>query len=273
MRILLAGYYGFSNLGDEMLAAAARDLLCGEHQVTILRARRYFIPLLLRSDCLMFAGGSLFQDATGRGLSVWYYALWALTAKLCGKKLFLVAQGIGPLRRPFNRWLTRLIFCRADFVSLRDRESAKVVGLRKYHLTTDLLFNLDLKIKPKRHNKIAVNFTQPILQECRPLYLAMQPGRDYGQKCDLRLLAGAHAAVGRRLHFVILALLLGVPVVAINYDPKVDSLCRRLKIPCVNLNGLDKIPRLLPKARRIDITAEKCLAYRSLQTLKEALRG
>ncbi|GBR76307.1 polysaccharide pyruvyl transferase CsaB [Candidatus Termititenax persephonae] len=273
MRILLAGYYGFGNLGDEMLAVVARDLLRPRHQVTILRARRRFLPLLRRADCLFFAGGSLFQDATGRGLSVWYYALLALTAKLWGKKLFLVAQGLGPFRRLSSRWLTSFVFRCADFVSLRDTESAGLIGLRQYQLTTDLLFNLQLKVKPQRRREIVVNFTRPILPEYQPLYFAMQPRVDYGRRYAWAVLAGARLAVGRRLHFIILALLLGVPVVAINYDPKVESLCRRLQIPCVPADRLDLLPRVLTQARRINIAAERRLAKRSWQAVQEALYG
>ncbi|MDR2428205.1 MAG: polysaccharide pyruvyl transferase family protein [Candidatus Margulisbacteria bacterium] len=287
MKILLAGYYGFGNLGDELLAQAARELLSAKHDVTVCRARRNFLPLLWRADCLFFAGGSLFQDVTGHGLSVLYYSALALAAKLLRKKLFLVAQGVGPIRAPLNRWLTRAVFRRADFVSLRDRESAEFLRLPRCYLTADLLFAAKLKTKKAaRREQIVVNLkrnTPRILTEFQPVYLAMQPSADQGRPCASSDFAAARLAVGTRLHFLILAVLHNVPAVGIAYDPKVENFCRKFSLPYVALNELERLPQIIrrelaklaatKKHLAVLVRQEQRLARESVKILLEKLNG
>jgi polysaccharide pyruvyl transferase WcaK-like protein len=277
VKILLAGYYGFGNLGDELLAQTARELLSVKHSVTVCRARRNFLPLLLRADCLLLAGGSLFQDVTGRGLSVLYYAALAGAAKLLRKKLFLVAQGLGPIRAPLNRWLTRAVFRRADFVSFRDRESAEFLRLPRYYLTADLLFAAKLKLKKAaRRERIIVNLSKNmprILTEFQPVYLAMQPSADQGRPGAPSDFSAARLAVGRRLHFLILAVLHGTPAVGLAYDPKVENFCRKFKLPCVALNELERLPGLVRRELRQTAAARRRLAVLVRQERRLAQKG
>ena len=277
MKILLAGYYGFGNLGDELLARTARELLSAEHTVTVCRARREFLPLLWRSDCLLLAGGSLFQDVTGRGLSVLYYSAWAYAAKLLRKKLFFVAHGVGPIRAPLNRWLTRAVFRRADFVSLRDRESVEFLSLPRSYLTADLLFAARLKTrKAARRRQIIVNLkkTVPrILTEFQPVYLAMQPSADQGRPGALSDFSAARLAVGMRLHFLILAVLHNVPAIGIAYDPKVEIFCRKFGLPCVSLNELKFLPEIIRRELRKTAAVQKRLAVLVKQEQRLARAG
>ncbi|GBR72517.1 polysaccharide pyruvyl transferase CsaB [Candidatus Termititenax aidoneus] len=300
MKILLAGYYGFGNLGDELLAQTARELLSAKHTVTVCRARRNFLFLLLPADCLLLAGGSLFQDVTGRGLSVLYYSAWACAAKLFRKKLFLVAQGIGPIRAPLNRWLTRAVFRRADFVSLRDRESAEFLGLPQSHLTADLLFAAKLRTlktaqrqqaktaplpvgaarrrqaRAARRRQIIVNLKKSapqILTEFQPVYLAMQPSADWGRPCAPPDFAAARLAVGMRLHFLILAVLHNVPAVGIAYDPKVENFCRKFDLPYVTLDELERLPQIIRRELAKPAAAKKRLAVLVKQERRLAREG
>ena len=297
-KILLAGYYGFGNLGDEALAGTAARILHAKHQVVVLRRRARFWPLLCWSDCLLFGGGSLFQDATGRGLSLLYYAFWGFAAKLLGKKLFLVAQCFGPVRRPLNRLILRWLLRRADFISVRDSASAEfltALGCQNFSTVPDLLFAADLKIKPQISKKILVNLRplpnfQPeqgkqILAGFAPLYLDMQPGVDPGLPAseNLALLAGARLAVGMRLHFLLLAVLWYVPAIGLAYDPKVAIFCRRFGLPYVELDNLSVLPDLIARElrqasrtrirlRRL-VDRERRLAQKSTAALLEALHG
>jgi polysaccharide pyruvyl transferase WcaK-like protein len=287
VKILLAGYYGFGNLGDELLAQTARELLSVKHTITFCRARRNFLPQLLNSDCLLLAGGSLFQDVTGRGLSVLYYSAWAFAAKLFRKKLFLVAQGVGPIRAPLNRWLTRAVFRRADFISLRDRESAEFLRLPESYVTADLLFAAKLKIsKAARRRQIIVNLKKSapqILAEFQPVYLAMQPSADRGQPCAPPDFAAARLAVGMRLHFLILAVLHNVPAIGIAYDPKVENFCRKFDLPYVTLDELKRLPRIVrrelaklaatKKRLAVWVRQEQRLAREGVKILLEKLNG
>jgi polysaccharide pyruvyl transferase WcaK-like protein len=126
MKILLAGYYGFHNIGDDLLADTALAILKkNNYQVTVLtKAKRKIkktITLLKECDILLFSGGSLFQDVTGRGLTVLYYFLLFQAAKIFQKKVFFIAQGIGPIKRPINYWLVKTCFKKVDYLTVRNK--------------------------------------------------------------------------------------------------------------------------------------------------------
>jgi len=79
------------------------------------------------SDGLISGGGSLLQDATGVGSIPYYLGVMRL-ARWCGKPTFVYAQGIGPVNRAmFRPWIARA-FRRAAYASVRDAESADLLG-------------------------------------------------------------------------------------------------------------------------------------------------
>ncbi|MEQ4482046.1 polysaccharide pyruvyl transferase CsaB [Cohnella silvisoli] len=152
--MVLSGYYGFRNSGDEAVlksilaaleeAAAHAGIkvepivLSGDPEWT---QRQYGVEAVHRtklgevrkalksSDGLISGGGSLLQDATGLGSIPYYLGIMAL-ARWCGKPTFVYAQGIGPVnRRVFQPFIARA-FKRAAYVSVRDEESATL--LRRY---------------------------------------------------------------------------------------------------------------------------------------------
>lgn len=110
--ILLSGYYGFNNLGDEALLQGLLTALSPKHELTILSAQpaqsrtlhqhkarhRYaaLLPALLQHDVLISGGGSLLQDKTSRR-SLQYYLGVIRLAKWLGKKVIVYGQSIGPL--------------------------------------------------------------------------------------------------------------------------------------------------------------------------------
>jgi polysaccharide pyruvyl transferase CsaB len=149
--LVLSGYYGFSNSGDEAvlksiltaLDEAAKQagiiiepiVLSGNPEGT---SRQYSVEAVHRmklgevrrtlksSDGLISGGGSLLQDATGLGSIPYYLGIMAL-ARWCGKPTFVYAQGIGPVnRRMFQPFIARA-FKRAGYVSVRDEESAALL--------------------------------------------------------------------------------------------------------------------------------------------------
>ncbi len=147
VKALLLGYYGYGNAGDEIvlsgiaegIRSAARGRGCEiralsghpEHtrQTHGLTSYPRFSPYgILRAirwaDVLVLGGGSLIQDATSHRSAAYY--LWIARAALAmKKKLFLWAQGFGPLedvglRRSAARTLTR-----ASAITLRDTLSLR----------------------------------------------------------------------------------------------------------------------------------------------------
>ncbi len=145
-RILISGYYGFGNLGDEAILEA---LTCEIHRqrpdalLRVLtadpqRARqlglepvprrnpRAVIRALWGSDLLLSGGGGLVQDSTGVGSVAYYLGLVAL-ARLLGRRAMLFCQGWGPVQTPKGRLLARLLAPLADLATLRDEQSWKEV--------------------------------------------------------------------------------------------------------------------------------------------------
>ena len=151
VRLVLSGYYGFRNSGDEAVllgilqaldeAGKARGLrfepivLSGDPAWTERQYGVAAVPrmnptavwrALLASDGLISGGGSLLQDATG-WKSIPYYLGVIEMARWCGKPVFVYAQGIGPVNRRAFRPLIARAFNRCDYVSVRDEESAAML--------------------------------------------------------------------------------------------------------------------------------------------------
>ncbi len=169
-RILLVGYYGNGNLGDDLLAEVSiRNLIKSGKRVSFTRNKPLQIekeekitPVYSRSivsifravisnDIVMFSGGSIFQDVTSTR-SILYYAFIALLALLFRKKLYLVGQGVGPLNSDLAFTLTRYIFERAHHVSVRDRKSYDLVSI--WRQNDDVQFIPDLVFDFKKDDEI-----------------------------------------------------------------------------------------------------------------------
>ena len=166
-KIVISGYYGFANAGDEaMLAAIVKALRSTENSVELtvisgnpqITAAKYgvasihrFNPLeiflSLRScDLLLSGGGSLLQDVTSKRSLLYYLSILALGIAL-GKKVMLFAQGIGPIKSGLLRKLTKLVCSHADLITVRDQDSLyelRHIGIpaEKVQLTADAVLTL-----------------------------------------------------------------------------------------------------------------------------------
>ncbi|GIP08566.1 polysaccharide pyruvyl transferase CsaB [Paenibacillus macerans] len=155
--IVLSGYYGFRNSGDEavlksiLLALEEEGLTSGIDIKPVVLSndpewtrRTYGVEAVHRmklsevrkaiksSNGLISGGGSLLQDATGV-MTIPYYLGFIKLAQWMGKPTFVYAQGIGPVKRKFFRPLIAAVFRRCDYISVRDAESAALLrsmGLR-----------------------------------------------------------------------------------------------------------------------------------------------
>ncbi|WP_415841350.1 polysaccharide pyruvyl transferase family protein, partial [Paenibacillus alkaliterrae] len=151
-RIVISGYYGFRNSGDE---AVLRSILLAldeqgkaqgvQVQPIVLSAdpawtsRMYGVEsvrrmhpgdlwnALRRSDGLISGGGSLLQDATSAKTIPYYTGVMKL-AQLLGKPTFAYSQGIGPVNRRWMDPLIRGVMKRSAYVSVRDAESAALLA-------------------------------------------------------------------------------------------------------------------------------------------------
>lgn len=146
-RILLSGYYGFANAGDEaVLAGLLLSLRAGDTSAqlnvlsinpaettathTVRALHRYhpqaLLPAIARTDVLLSGGGSLLQDVTSAH-GIFYYLGVVRAAQMLGKKTMFVAQGIGPLRRSRTRALVAGVANKLSAITVRDEASADLL--------------------------------------------------------------------------------------------------------------------------------------------------
>jgi polysaccharide pyruvyl transferase CsaB len=199
-KILISGYHGFNNLGDEAILESilqtfrqvafreghtlgitvlSADPEKTEQRNTVRAISRTGLPAILRSvrDCDLFlsGGGSLLQDKTGYGLSVLYYLGLVFLARLFRKKTVLYAHGIGPITKKFNRFIARRIIDRVDLVTVRDvdsKEELLSLGIKKppIRVSVDPAFCLLPSIEDDKENDdVKVRRILSNLPQGRPL--------------------------------------------------------------------------------------------------------
>ncbi|CAN5816327.1 hypothetical protein BH18ACT6_BH18ACT6_25360 [soil metagenome] len=155
-RVLVCGYYGFGNAGDEAILTILLDdvralypdaqiaVVSGSPETTSLRygvtgvpwsSPSALIEAARGSDLLVLGGGGLIQDYNGfdpsdllttrHGDVIW--AEFALLARMWSKPLAIYAIGVGPLDTKAGRDAARLSFELASSASVRDDASAELL--------------------------------------------------------------------------------------------------------------------------------------------------
>lgn len=300
-KILISGYYGFHNIGDESILKAVVEGLRAklpDVQITVLSQNpestaskhgvkslnRKSIPAILSGvldcDLLISGGGSLLQDVTSKR-SILYYLMIMWLALLFGKKLFIYSQGIGPINGRWNRRLTAMTLRRADGIAVRDEASKELlieIGLAagKIVVTADPVLRLkkaDLSVGQAilaqegfskmegrltvgwaiREKKPGSDFLEEVIRSIQELQARYQAqivlipfhfsedmavldqiaDRMGDSVCCVRhkylteemmsIIGNMDVLVGVRLHSLIHAAIMNVPMIAISYDPKVNS--------------------------------------------------
>ncbi len=165
--IIISGYYGFENIGDDSLLTSiingihersedARITVLAKHPRRLAKIcgvktiNRFNIPRIAlemrKARLLISGGGSLLQDGTSKK-SLYYYVYIMNMAKRMNLKLMLYSNGLGPLRSEFGRRATADILSKADYISLREEESlelAKTLSANnELRLTADPAFLLE----------------------------------------------------------------------------------------------------------------------------------
>ena len=143
-KVLISGYLGFENFGDEallyVLLKHLTELGIQKHNITVLSNQpgvtsgtynvnavnrwNYFevFNALLNNDKLIFIGG-VFQDKTSFK-SFFYYFLQIFIAGLFGKEIAFFSAGIGPLQRNISQSLFDFGMKKVNWMTVRDQSSA-----------------------------------------------------------------------------------------------------------------------------------------------------
>lgn len=298
MKIVISGYYGSKNGGDEAMLAAMLEVLREEIpnlSVTVISIdpeytkQRHNVDAVPRpdiltiikkiraADLLISGGGSLLQNVTS-GRSLYYYLAIIFFALIFGRKVMLYAQGIGPIRGSLAHKLMNLIVNRVDLITVRDRGSLK--ELSRLKITRPKIFctaDPVLAIKPVpldfgekilarnsitrsgkfigvaiRHWLDWENFSRELaaaldklveVTGAKIIFLPMKFPEDitaaqttaalmkspsvvlneeFTTREILSLVGCMDVLIGVRLHALIFAGVMGVPMLGISYDPKIE---------------------------------------------------
>ncbi|SHI98366.1 polysaccharide pyruvyl transferase CsaB [Lutispora thermophila] len=153
-KIVISGYYGFGNSGDEaILKSIVRDFKEADPSIKITAlsnnpaktSSEYGIDAVNRlnvmsiakviKDCdlLISGGGSLLQDMTSTR-SLLYYLSIIKIGLMFNKKIMLYANGIGPINSSVNAKRVKRVIDKVDLITLREEESfstLKKMGVQK----------------------------------------------------------------------------------------------------------------------------------------------
>ena len=178
-KVVISGYYGFDNLGDEAILLTLINQLKKINPkltITVLSARpditasRYDVDAIVRTDipsiisviksCDLFisGGGSLLQDVTGLK-SIPYYLSFVYLAQLFNKKTVFYGQGIGPVNNKFYQQLIKHAATKAEWVSVRDNKSYDL--LKQWGVAQNKLFlSIDPVLSLTENDLASINSDQ-----------------------------------------------------------------------------------------------------------------
>ncbi len=135
------------------------DATAAKHNVVSIHRFSPFAVLSAISQCnlLVSGGGSLLQDVTSKRSLLYYLTIIGL-GRFFHKKVMLFAQGIGPIKSPILRRLTKIVCSNVDCITVRDKDSLyelRRIGIpdRKVQLTADAVFTLP-QVSPAEGRRI-----------------------------------------------------------------------------------------------------------------------
>lgn len=296
--IVISGYYGSKNAGDEAMLAAMLEVLSDldpKLHIKVISAnpvdtkRRHGVesipwlslPRIWRAlgeaDLLLSGGGSLLQNVTSKR-SLYYYLSVILMAQLRSVPVMLYAQGIGPILGFAARKMMQKLCNRSVLITVRDQGSLSELAelgiqgppievtadpvLAIHPVTKDigreiLKWNNADGVRPvigisvrewkgwKHYKEMLAKAADLMVQElgARIVFLPMQYPEDvkvaqlihdlmqeesvvldaeYTTSELLSIVGNMDLLVSIRLHALIFAGVMGVPMVGISYDPKID---------------------------------------------------
>ncbi|WP_226618592.1 polysaccharide pyruvyl transferase CsaB [Cytobacillus firmus] len=168
MKVVISGYYGFNNVGDEAIlfsmiqvlqkvepgidiTVLSNDPAYTEKTYHVRAVNRWIVKEVYRalkgSDGLISGGGSLLQDETGIK-SIPYYTGVIKLAQIANKPVFIYAQGMGPIHKKISRMIVKNVLGGTE-ITVRDLASKKLletIGIRRpIEIVPDPVIGLNLQ--------------------------------------------------------------------------------------------------------------------------------
>jgi polysaccharide pyruvyl transferase CsaB len=212
MRVVLSGYYGFANTGDEaILLAITRELKRLGHVPVVLSqtpletARKYGVSSIPRmkplellaalwgADALLSGGGGLLQDKTSARTLTYYLSIIRI-ARFFGKRVAIFNQSIGPLSANGEKSVSIAL----KGINAIVREKTSQAYLERLGIPTKLGGDPALLLEAK-----------PVTRDVNTVVLAPRGGQP-GATAKLAELAAQLVASGKK-------------VIALSFQPGVDT--------------------------------------------------
>lgn len=256
MNIGLMGYYGFGNAGDEAILEALTSFLAPHHVVAFPSG---FIPnvetisRLNLYDFLILGGGGLYQKKPPGPFGT--FDQWENQLRT---PIGVLGLGVQQIDDKYTR-ATQELVNRTDFFIVRDKESKRIISHPKVQAAPDLTFyrtfqvddnhKLDrqpivcgVNLRPMRtgiHHWIQAVTDLPCLKKGVPLSIVptfddrvplkiVDP--DCPDRFSMRLYETLDIMIGTAFHSIVFAIQNGIPVIAINYHPKVRRLMEEARL-------------------------------------------
>lgn len=293
--VMILGYYGFGNWGDEATLSAIINMINQTRQDTKINVLSYngietykthgvngisrnhynqILAAIKRSDIVICGGGTILQDVTS-SRSLYYYLTIIWLAKKCHKKIVFFSNGFGPIIN--NSAITSKICNRADCIIVRDEKSKQMMVemgiVKKIYVSTDVVFNFEnsniqkknkiaISLRPWKHSKELVcqvaNAANKLIEKGYEIDLislhksrdekvlslllekidkkdkvCLYKGENYKQIMDR--IGESKLMIGMRLHANIFALINDMPIITIDYDPKIEALAYDFEQPIITM--------------------------------------
>jgi polysaccharide pyruvyl transferase CsaB len=228
--VLLSGYYGFNNIGDEavlggILAGLRAELPDVEpvvlsadpaftidlHGVSAIpRTSLRLIRQRLRDAALFISGGgSLLQDVTSLRSPFYYLGLLWL-AQRAGVPTMALGQGVGPLRHPLARACTRRVLNRTQAITVRDEGSANLLAALGVKVSAEVTADPSFLLEPDLSERLEAWWAAHIPADRPTIGVALRQWTSVNS-CDCyRAISDALAEMAERTG----ALLLFIPMQA-----------------------------------------------------------
>lgn len=305
--IIISGYYGFKNIGDDaMLQAIINNLHTYRKDLRIVALsndplemkRAYGVDSIKRTNMFyiykamkhaklfIYGGGNIIQDNTSTR-SLFYYLSTTWLANRMRLKVMFYANGIGPLNKYINKKFTKKIINKVNVITLREEfslQELRRLGIDKPRiiLTADpaLTVEMDKSVDVESiFAKESIDSAGPFIgisarrwqglekyaeiialvidymietYNIKPVFIPMQyPGdllaawaiadkmkgkpyiikNKYNISQTLGIISKMEILVGMRLHALIFAASLNIPIIGLAYQPKIEAFLEYIHQP------------------------------------------